>query len=66
VTSRSPAWRATSAVLVASRMREVCLAGARLVSDRQSERIRLDNHAKELPHIWLHFVSHAAMAVIGS
>jgi hypothetical protein len=39
---------------VVSRMRDACLAGVRLVSDRQPERIRVDNHAKEPPHIWLH------------
>jgi hypothetical protein len=44
-----------SALLVMSRMREACLAGVRLVSDRQPERIRVDNHAEEPPHIWLHF-----------
>jgi hypothetical protein len=44
-----------SALVVVSRMREACLSGVRLVSDRQAERIRVDNHAKEPPHIWLHF-----------
>jgi hypothetical protein len=44
-----------SALLVVSRMREACLAGVRLVSDRQPERIRVDNHTQGPPHIWLHF-----------
>ncbi len=44
-----------SALLVVSRMRDACLAGVRLVSDRQPERIRVDNHAEGPPHIWLHF-----------
>jgi hypothetical protein len=44
-----------SALVVVSPMREACLSGVRLVSDRQAERIRVDNHAREPPHIWLHF-----------
>lgn len=44
-----------SALLVVSRMRQVCLAGVRLVSDRQPERLRVDNHTTGPPHIWLHF-----------
>jgi hypothetical protein len=44
-----------AALAVISRTRQACLAGVRLVSDRQPERIRVDNHAKEPPHIWLHF-----------
>jgi hypothetical protein len=40
---------------VISRTRQACIAGVRLVSDRQPERIRVENHAKEPPHIWLHF-----------
>ena len=44
-----------SALLVVSRMREVCLRGVRLVSDRQPEWLRVDNHTKGPPHIWLHY-----------
>jgi hypothetical protein len=43
-----------SAGSVLSRMREACLAGVRLVSDRQPGRLRVDNHAAGLPHVWLH------------
>jgi hypothetical protein len=43
-----------AALTVVSRTRDACL-GFRLVSDRQPERIRVDNHSKEPPHIWLHF-----------
>ena len=46
-----------AALLVMSRMREVCLAGVRLVSDRQPEWLRVDNHTTGPPHIWLHFDS---------
>ena len=46
-----------AALTVMNRMRDACLAGVRLVSDRQPERIRVDNHAREPPHIWLHFDS---------
>jgi len=52
-----------AAQTVISRMRDACLEGVRLVSDRQPERIRVDNHAKEPPHIWLHF-DHAPFAWI--
>ena len=36
-------------------MREACLAGVRLVSDRQPEWLLVDNHTRGPPHIWLHF-----------
>jgi len=39
---------------VISRMREVCLSGVRLLSDRQPAKLRVDNHSSGLPHIWLH------------
>jgi hypothetical protein len=39
---------------VISRMREACLSGVRLLSDRQPEKLRVDNHTSGLPHIWLH------------
>src|SRR3989442_505095 len=35
-------------------MREVCLSGLRLLSDRQPDRLRVDNHAEGPPAIWLH------------
>jgi hypothetical protein len=41
------------AFAVISRMREACLSGVRLLSDRQPERLRVD-HTSGLPHIWLH------------
>jgi hypothetical protein len=39
---------------VVTRMREVCLAGVRLASDHQPARLRIDDHQKEYPHVWLH------------
>ncbi len=42
------------AAAVIERMREVCLAGVRLVSDRQPERLRVDDHQTGPPHVWLH------------
>ena len=44
-----------AALTVVNRMRDACLSGVRLVSDRQPERIRIDNHPAGPPHIWLHF-----------
>jgi hypothetical protein len=35
------------------RVREVCLSGIRLLSDRQPEKLRVDNQSYGLPHIWL-------------
>jgi hypothetical protein len=52
-----------AALTVINRTREACLAGVRLVSDRQPEKIRVDNHANEPPHIWLH-MDHAPFAWI--
>jgi hypothetical protein len=43
-----------AALAVVSRMRESCLAGVRLVSDQQPERLRVDNHTSGPPAIWLH------------
>jgi hypothetical protein len=43
-----------SALRVVSRMRDACLTGVRLLSDRQPESIRVDNHTEGPPHIWLH------------
>ena len=45
---------ARDAAAVLSRMREVCLAGVRLLSDRQPARLRVDDGATGLPHVWLH------------
>ena len=39
---------------VISRMREVCLAGVRLVSDRQPAELYVDDHSSGPPAIWLH------------
>jgi hypothetical protein len=46
--------RPPDAGLVVTRMREVCLAGVRLVSDHQPARLRIDDHPREYPHVWLH------------
>jgi hypothetical protein len=40
---------------VVSRMREACLTGVRLVSDRQPRRLVVDDHASGPPYVWLHF-----------
>jgi len=44
-----------AAQAVLSHMRDASISGVRVVSDRQPERIRVDNYAREPPHIWLHF-----------
>ena len=44
--------RAAAAVI--SRMREVCLAGVRLLSDQQPSGVRVENRASGSPAIWLH------------
>src|SRR5262249_52568730 len=38
---------------VLSRMRQVCLAGARLLSDRQPSGLRIENHRSGNPAVWL-------------
>jgi hypothetical protein len=43
-----------AATSVISRMREVCLAGVKLLSDQQPTRLRVENHADSSPSIWLH------------
>src|SRR5271165_5453851 len=43
-----------AALRVLARMREVCLAGIRLVSDQQPDRLRVDEHSRGPPAIWLH------------
>jgi len=44
----------SAAAAVISRMREVSLSGVRLLSDRQPERLRVDEHSSGSPAIWLH------------
>jgi len=43
-----------SARRVVLRMREACLTGVRLLSDRQPDRLRVENHSTGPPAIWLH------------
>ena len=43
-----------AARIVVTRMREACLAGVRLLSDRQPGRLRVDDHSVGPPHVWLH------------
>jgi hypothetical protein len=44
----------SSAALVLTRTREVALSGVRLLSDRQPDRLRVDDHASGPPYVWLH------------
>jgi hypothetical protein len=44
----------TAASIVLSRMRQACLSGLRLRSDRQPNRLRVEDLASGPPHIWLH------------
>jgi hypothetical protein len=43
-----------AAAAVIARMREVSLAGIRLVSDQQPDKLRVDDHSSGPPAIWLH------------
>ncbi|MER8454089.1 hypothetical protein NKG60_29750 [Mesorhizobium sp. M1428] len=43
-----------SVSLVLERMRQACLADVRLLSDRQPDRLRVDEHGSGRPAIWLH------------
>ena len=43
-----------AAAHVLARVREVSLAGVRLVSDQQPDRLRIDEHSSGPPAIWLH------------
>jgi hypothetical protein len=43
-----------AAARVLSRMREVSLAGVKLVSDQQPDKLRIDEHSSGPPAIWLH------------
>ena len=50
-------WRessSTDATAVIARMREACLSDIQLHSDRQPERLRVDDHTSGPPAIWLH------------
>jgi hypothetical protein len=42
------------ALAVIARMREACLSGVRLLSDRQPAKLRVDDQTSGPPHIWLH------------
>ena len=42
------------AIAVLSRIREACLSGLKLRSDRQPNKLRVNNHAEGPPAIWLH------------
>jgi len=44
----------SSAATVISRMREACLDGVRLLSDRQPSRLRAEDRTSGPPHLWLH------------
>jgi hypothetical protein len=44
----------SAAALVLARTREVALSGVRLLSDRQPDRLRVDDHASGPPYVWLH------------
>ena len=44
-----------AALTVVTRMREACLTGVRLISDRQPDRLRVDDHTAGPPAVWLHF-----------
>jgi hypothetical protein len=50
-------WRespADAVTQVVTRMREACLSGLRLLSDRQPAKLRVENHTEGPPAIWLH------------
>src|ERR1700689_717863 len=42
------------AAAVIERMRAACLVGVALLSDRQPEKLRVDDHTGRNPSIWLH------------
>ncbi len=49
------AWKwPDAAAHVLIRMRDVCLSGVRLLSDRQPDRVLVDDHTSGFPAIWLH------------
>ena len=39
---------------VLSRVRSIDLSGVRLLSDRQPEKVHVENHSQGTPAIWLH------------
>jgi len=43
-----------AAAVVIARMRDVSLAGVRLLSDRQPDRLRIEEHSSGSPAVWLH------------
>lgn len=50
-------WRGSAprdAAAVVTRMREACLGHMAMRSDRQPERLRVDDQSNGYPHIWLH------------
>jgi hypothetical protein len=50
-------WKSTppqAVTRVLLRVRKVCLSGVKLVSDRQPEKLIVDNHGEGPPAIWLH------------
>jgi hypothetical protein len=54
VTGAWPGSLPGSAAQVVTRMRAVCLAGVRLLSDRQPQKLRVDDHVSGPPYVWLH------------
>ena len=44
----------SAAALVLTRTRDVALSGVRLLSDRQPDRLRVDDHTSGPPFVWLH------------
>jgi len=46
--------RREAVTAVISRMREVCLTGVKLLSDRQPSGLRVEDRTSGPPHIWLH------------
>jgi hypothetical protein len=54
----------SSALTVITGMRDASLEGVPLLSDRQPDSIRVDDHASEPPHIWLHFDNNTRLAWI--
>jgi hypothetical protein len=45
----------SSVLAVLKHAREACLTGVQLVSDRQPDRLHIDDHSSGPPSIWLHF-----------
>ena len=45
----------SSVLAVLKHAREACLAGVQLVSDRQPDRLHIDDHSSGPPSVWLHF-----------